>query len=165
MFLGISAALAFQRQFEDWTCGPRVLSDALFKMFGLHVSEQELALMMETDMVHGTEQHMFGAVVDKLNKLNVKRNLKLEWEARAGRTIDDLRRLMRKRAVVIVNFLDPSLQEGHYAMVQAVEKERIILCDPWHGPGYALPLRDFERDWHPEISGEVRWAFAMGEGI
>lgn len=56
---------------------------------------------------------------------------------------------------VIVDYTEPTSNEGHYAVVIGFNKKRIILNDPWNGKDFSLPYKEFERRW---IDHNGRWS-------
>ena len=54
---------------------------------------------------------------------------------------------MREGIPVIVNFVEPSEEVGHFGVAIGEERGRVILHDPWNGEGFSLPLEEFERRW------------------
>lgn len=72
-------------------------------------------------------------------------------------TIEEIKNFLEKGLPVIVNFIEPSMQMGHFALVVGFENDELILNDPWNGEGFRLTIKDFERSWVGEDIKVSKW--------
>ncbi len=66
-------------------------------------------------------------------------------------TLEELIFLLSWRCPVIVNYTEPSANEGHFAVVTGVTKKNVILHDPWNGKRFTLSRRSFLARWHDQL--------------
>ena len=138
-------------QNTDWTCGPAVVRMVLAS-FGVRASEKALAREMKSNRRTGTRQT---EVVRRLTSAG------LRVTTTYGRSLDRLDALVRRGASVIVIYQDRDGEEGHYAPLSGAGADRVSLRDPWYGPRYALPRREFMRRWRRTAKVYVNCALVV----
>ena len=75
-------------------------------------------------------------------------------------------RALARGAIAVVDLVEPSDEEQHFAIVTAVTATAVVFRDPWNGPRVMLPRREFLRRWNGHyrlLSGKIarptrRWA-------
>jgi ABC-type bacteriocin/lantibiotic exporter with double-glycine peptidase domain len=140
-------------QSTEWTCGPAVARMAL-AAFGVRVTERTLARRMETNPRTGTRQ---------AELIRCLKRAGLSADARRHRRLDRLARALKAGAIVIVLYRDRDGEEGHYALLIGADKRRVRLRDPWYGPDYSLPRREFLSRWHDTARLSLHWAAVVTE--
>jgi predicted double-glycine peptidase len=68
---------------------------------------------------------------------------------------------LERKLPVIVDFKEPSSDEGHFAVVCGVGNTHITLQDPWNGKEYRLPQKEFIARWHDGASR--RWIMVISD--
>ena len=71
---------------------------------------------------------------------------------------------LNKSFPVIVNFIEPSDGDGHYAVVVGYENGELILNDPWNGEGFRMSREEFESSWRSGYEKRRRWFMAVSSG-
>lgn len=125
----------FRQQRDHW-CGPAVLQMVL-ETSGIRKTQAALARAARTTKRSGTSWVMLR---------NVLRAYGLPASAKRG-TPDLLRRSVHSGNLVIVNFVEPSGEEGHFAIVTGMDADDLVLNDPWNGKGFRMALKDFSARW------------------
>ncbi len=153
-------AIPYHKQSEEHTCGPAVLQMA-FEYFGYLRPQHELvehtATSPETGtntalMVKAATEHGFYCYVNTHSSLR------------------EIRYFLKQELPVIVNFIEPSSDSGHFAVVSGLTPFSILLNDPWNGKNFRMSRKQFLARWYSEHQIEdVAWlmvlsrsAFPMG---
>jgi len=144
--------IPFYKQDNRYTCGPAVLQMA-FAYFGKKLAEGELALRLNV-----TED---GASHEEMIKLANNEGFFVYADNES--TFDEIRYFIGLKKPVIVNFIEPSNDEGHYAVVKEVTDHSIILNDPWNGENFKMTQKDFENRWSSEDAKNKRWIMALSK--
>lgn len=145
------------RQTSDYTCSASALQ-AVLLYYGEEQGEPELARELGATPADGAPPE---AIV------RVARAHGLQAELREGLSVADLQAAVRRGIPVIVALQAwPSApvtdyrgdwEDGHYVVVIAVERDRLIFEDPsLLGSRGVLSRREFEDRWHDQ-DGRKRW--------
>lgn len=145
--------IQYIRQRTGYYCGPASLEMA-FGFFRKHATQDHLARRAKTTKARGTTTKAM---------INVARKAGFHVYANDRSTIEELQFFLRRGFPVIIDFIEPSSDEGHYALVAGMEKGKIVLHDPWNGDKFALAIPEFERRWHDRFSDHPRWMMAVSE--
>lgn len=143
-------------QQTDYTCGPAAMKMVLDAVAGLQLPEGHLADAMGTDPDIGTRQRMMHRFADELGLETFVRH--------TDTTLNEVRDAMRTGHVVIVCYWLPGEDTDHYAVVQQITPEAVVLHDPWEGPDTAMATETFEADWigdHHVEDRRHRWMLAV----
>src|SRR5690606_14373902 len=126
-----------QQEHSHW-CGPAVLQ-MVMAFLGDVVQQEKLAVMLGTSEEEGTDEEDMERVV---------RELGYEIVENKG-TVEDIRSCIQKGIPVIVAFIEPIKNEGHYSVVTDIDDEEIVLSDPEieRYPTITLPIKDFVERW------------------
>ncbi len=65
-----------------------------------------------------------------------------------GSSIEEIKYFIHLRLPVVVDYTQPSGEDGHYAVVSGYQDEHIILNDPWNGKNFKLSEKEFVSRWH-----------------
>jgi ABC-type bacteriocin/lantibiotic exporter with double-glycine peptidase domain len=141
----------FRWQHNDWTCGPATLAMALAS-FGVQVEPRRLVRTLGANPRTGTS---------RASLARGARGFGFRTRARHHRTLAELERDLRGGMVVIVLYREPDGEEAHYAILLRVTKTMIRLQDPWNGPYFSLPRKEFIRRWHGTYRKWPCWALTI----
>src|SRR3989344_7088691 len=127
----------YRPQINKTNCGPAVLQ-MIFEHWGKKVSQEQLAQDLHTSTAHGTAPEALIAVA-QANGF---------WcQAKNNSTLEEIQNWLAQNIPVIVNFIEPEHNEGHYAIVTDYHDGQLIFNDPWHGQDSRLPEEDFFARW------------------
>lgn len=144
----MSRPVPYFAQEKDYSCGPASIRMAL-AAFGQEVDERTLRRRMKTGFVFGTRHHQLARAA---------RAYGLYARATTGASFDDLERALGAGRVVIANFVEPTASASHLAPVTALEADRVVLNDPWHGATTSLPREEFKQRWQSKNRlGKGNW--------
>lgn len=64
--------------------------------------------------------------------------------------LEELKAFVKQGHPVVVNYVEPSNEDGHFAVVKGfnIILGTVILSDPWNGADFALPEKQFINRWH-----------------
>lgn len=143
--------LPFYHQRTGYTCGPAALQ-IVFEYFSVHVSQTRLAKEARTNALTGTDhEHMIKAATDHDFFCYVNDDA----------DFDEVVGFLKKKLPVIVHFIEPSDNEGHYAVVAGVEGKTLILHDPWNGKGFRMDQEEFMKRWHDGNNVHKQWLMVL----
>lgn len=135
-------------QEKDYSCGPAVMRMALAR-FGQYVSERTLRKLMKSGFLFGTRHHRF---------IEAAHTYGLYSRTKTGAVLEDIKQALQDGRVVIVNFIEPVASASHFAVVVALDDERIVLDDPWHGEGFPMNSKEFAQRWQNQHRfGKGNW--------
>lgn len=135
----------------DYTCGPACLRMVL-AFSKMKVSETSLAKEMGLRKGDWTSNRVL---------LRTARMHGLRASVRHGRDLMDIHNELSKGRAVIVNYIEPGHEEGHFAVVVEVTSTDVVMNDPWHGKDFSLPRGEFLRRWKSGFSKAKRWAVVL----
>lgn len=127
----------FYKQKKDYTCGPAVLK-MVFGFFGIRVKESELAKLGKTNHTNGTNHEGLIYTIRKKG---------FYCYVHEHASINQIKHFLDLKLPVIVNYIEPKDEEGHYAVVVGHNSNHLILNDPYNGPKFKLTIEDFEKRW------------------
>lgn len=136
-------AVPFRWQQRDYTCGPASLA-MCFAQQGTYFPERALVRACATTAAHGTSHR---AMIDAARRAG------FHCYVRVHACVRELAPLLRRKLPVIVNYIEPSEETGHYAIITGMTWRTVSLHDPWNGRDFRMSLREFRRRW---IDGERR---------
>jgi len=117
--------------------------------FGKKISQKEIAKITKT------KPPPYGTRNSEIVKFPKKFGFKSVVKKNA--TIKDIEESLKKKYPIIVNYVEPEDEIGHFAIVKGLTKNKIILYDPWHGPSFSLERKDFLKRWHNHRNTIKRW--------
>lgn len=155
-------AVPFFHQDTNFTCGPAAL-EMVLAYYGVRISEMRLRKKLHTEsspLLAGTSH---GHLID------LARSLGFFSYANEGAELDEVQLFLHRKMPVLVDYTEPSSDEGHYSVVIGMENDHVILNDPWNGPEFCLTQHRFLERWHDPLTHSRRWMlvlarqdFAMG---
>ncbi len=148
-----SLTIPYYHQRTYYTCGPAALKMVL-AFFKKRVSEERLARQMHTSKQYGTTHHAMVRTAQRAG-------LYVYVNERA--TIEELQFLVAWGHPVIVDYVEPSANVEHYALVTGVTARQIKLQDPWNGKRFAVSRVQFLKRWHGHDKKETthQWLMAI----
>lgn len=145
--------LPFFKQRTLYTCGPTSLEMAM-AFIGRHTTQRRLAHEAHTQKKRGTtHQGMIEAALKE----------KLFVYVHADAELEDIHYFLSKKYPVIVDFTEPSSEEGHYAVVESVHEKHITLNDPWNGKNFKILKKIFLSRWHDELTHSRGWMMVISK--
>ena len=145
--------VAYFKQDTNFSCGPAVIQ-MILAFFGIHQSEGYLQKKLESDEKKGT---------DHMNMISYLLKKGLYCYANNDSTFKEVAYFLDKKIPVVVNYLEPEADWGHYAVVLELNKNNIILNDPWHGERFSMRLDEFEERWQSGDGKHKKWILAVSK--
>ncbi|MDD5547322.1 MAG: C39 family peptidase [Candidatus Pacebacteria bacterium] len=137
----------FYKQSANYTCGPTCLQ-MVFKFNGIFKSEKKLAKEAHTRSRHGTyRRHMAEAA----------RKNGFFCFIKSGSSLKDIEKFIRLKFPIIVYFIEPADNIEHYAVIIGLDKNKIIMNDPWNGKGFKMNKMEFLSRWKSENGRINKW--------
>lgn len=146
--------LKFFWQKEEYTCGPAALR-MVFDFFGKRFSEEKLKKDLKTNKKIGTKHN---ALIKEARKNG------FYCFVHENSSISNLKYFIERGFPVIVHYVEPSLNEGHYAIVIGFTSNKLILNDSINGKKFKIKINEFEKRWHPEKNfSQKRWMMIISK--
>lgn len=143
--------IPYRKQETDFYCGPASLQMA-YAFFHKRVSQKELAKRLKIKRLSGTKN-------SELVRVAVEDGFSCFVKQHAS--AHDIRRQMKKGCIVIVNFIEPVHDYGHFAVVKRLTASKILLADPWNGDHFEMNMKDFLSRWHGSKNIYKRWILGL----
>ncbi|MEK6873468.1 MAG: cysteine peptidase family C39 domain-containing protein [Nanoarchaeota archaeon] len=125
------------KQDNGYACGPACL-EMVFRHFGKKISEAKLTKMAKTKK-SGTSH---------VNMIKVASKEGFYCYVHNHSSINQIKHFIDLNLPVIVNYIEPKSEEGHYAVVVGYKRNKIILDDPWNGKNFKLSVKEFKKRWY-----------------
>ncbi len=126
----------------------------LLKYFGLFESESSLIEILETNDKIGTKHQ---SIIDELTRQGLYCYVNKEAK------IEDVKYFIDKKLPVMVHFIEPSGDEGHYSLVIGYTRSSLILNDPWNGEKFEIQEEDFLNRWKDEERESQKWFLVVSK--
>jgi predicted double-glycine peptidase len=140
--------MPYFKQEKDYSCGPAALRMVLAS-FSVAVDEPTLRSRMKTGPIFGTRHHQLLAVAHAYG---------LHGRTKIRASFEDIANALTQGRDIIVTYVEPSASASHMAPVIALDDERIVLNDPWYGPGTSLSRDEFYKRWQSQNRlGKGNW--------
>lgn len=143
--------IPYHRQITDYYCGPASLQ-MVFEYFGLHKSQRYLAKQLQTQRDDGT---------DHSDLIRVATSHGLYCYVNRDSSIHEILHFLSLELPVIIDFMEPSGNEAHYAIVSGYKNQSIILHDPWNGKQFSLQEAWFEKHWYDRENNAHQWIMVV----
>jgi len=144
--------ITYHKQQKFNTCGAACLRMVL-EAFEIIKSEQELAKVLKTNILHGTLHK---------NLTKAAWLYDLRYYSFSNAAIKDLKDFQDKGYAIIVAYQPPE-DFYHYAVLKGFDDKHIYLYDPWYGPNTKYIIEDFIQRWksNPLFEKKRRWFIGM----
>ena len=143
----------YHEQLNSYTCGPATLQ-MVMGYFGVHKNQRELAKKMKTKPWKGTD-----------NKDLIRRATHEGFYCYVNNesTIFEIKHFLAMGLPVIVNYIEPSEDEGHYAVIVGYFFRWLILNDPWNGERFKISEKKFLARWYDSRKRYPRWIMVLSK--
>ncbi|MFA6404534.1 MAG: C39 family peptidase [Candidatus Paceibacterota bacterium] len=142
----------FYSQNSNTSCGPASLRMVL-EYYGIKKSELELKEISK----QGKDGTKHGGIIHVIVKSGLYAFVDNDT------SIISIKDQINNGHPVIINFIEPSNEEGHYAVVIGIDEDNIILNDPWNGEGFTLEIDKFEKRWRSSDGKNKQWMVAISD--
>lgn len=129
--------LKYFKQDNGYSCGPASLQ-MVFSYFGKKLGEAKLAKLAKTTK-SGTSH---------VNMINLARKEGFYCYVHNNSSINQIKHFIDLNLPVIINYIEPKSEEGHYAVVVGYKRNKIILDDPWNGKNFKISIKEFKKRWY-----------------
>lgn len=137
----------YHKQHKDYTCGPRCIQMVL-EYFGIKSRVDNLVRDMKTNKDIGTvHSEMIKKITDSGLYCYVNKN----------GTLAEIIYFVEQEHPVIVNYIEPKDNDGHYAVLIGHNKKKLILNDPWIGKKFKISKKEFIDRWEGKYNNVKRW--------
>lgn len=139
----------FYKQETDYTCAAACIK-MLLENIGIIYSEKELALELKTDPSTGVKNFHIIEFIEKIG---------LKCQFSTNSKIIHITDLLNKKIPVMVNWVEPQDDDGHFSIITGLTDTSLILNDPWHGQDFEIDIQEFENRWFDSSKTINRWMF------
>lgn len=139
------------KQDNNFSCGPTTLQ-MVFAFYGKRFSESSLTERLHTKQSSGTSH---GPMIE------VSREEGFYVYVNNNSTIEEIATLIGRNIPVIINFIEPSSEEGHYSVVVDTTEDNMIFHDPWNGEEVKMDITTFTKRWRSEDNANLNWIMAI----
>jgi len=143
----------YHEQINPYSCGPAVFQ-MVFGYFGTRASQKTLAKELKTTKKIGTKNRDLVRVANENGFFSF---------AQRYATVSKIKRFLSRGLPVIVDFIEPSEEEGHYAVIVGRDRSNFIFNDPWNGRGMKMNEKDFLKRWRDGNGMCHRWLLVLSK--
>jgi ABC-type bacteriocin/lantibiotic exporter with double-glycine peptidase domain len=145
--------IPFHKQLNDYNCGPAAIQ-MVFDYFNNHIDQKILEKSLHTSRREGTTH---GALIRKATREG------FYCYVNNNSTLFEIKHFLSMGLPVVVNFVEPSNNEGHYAVVAGYKRKTLLFNDPWNGKGFPMLEKVFVRRWHGGDHISKRWIMVLAK--
>lgn len=143
----------YHEQETTYTCAVATLR-MIFDFLGVENHKGELMKVLNPDEKEGVHH---SKIIDFTQEVGLYSYVNNEA------TLDEIRFYLEEGFPVVVNYLNPSDDEGHYAVIIGFENDNFILNDPWNGEGFLISFTDFEKRWISGDGNNLKWLMVVSK--
>ena len=144
-------AVPYYNQDTSYNCGPAALQ-MVFAHYGFHFSEGELARRLKTKKETGTRNYRLAKMARREGFIT---------KTKSGASLNQIKQYLDRDIPVIVNFIEPSHNDYHFAVVVGLTNGDVVLNDPWNGEKFTLPKKEFIKSWRSGERNHTHWLLAL----
>lgn len=146
-------SVPFFRQKTEYSCGPACLR-MMFAYHHTRVGEEVISESAGTNPRTGTARAAM---------LRAARMHGFVCRMSSNGTWSDVLQSLKEGMPVLINYREPSKEEGHYALVTGIRGDRVLLNDPWNGHPFSLPINELKRRWlgHRTREKNIGWMMTV----
>lgn len=143
----------YRSQVNGYMCGPATLQ-MILAFFGQEESQRKLRKLMAASPAElksrGTANHKMVRAMQKAG---------FYVYVNDDSIFAELKYFLSLKYPVIVNYIEPSEEEGHFAVVVGYDSllKKVIMNDPWNGRDFKLSEAQFTRRWRSKYDGHHCW--------
>jgi ABC-type bacteriocin/lantibiotic exporter with double-glycine peptidase domain len=145
--------MKYYKQNTIISCGPVVLQ-MIFHYYGKYFSEETLTNKLRPNSDVGTPHYRM---------INLATSEGFYVYANEGSSLYEIAYFVNEGIPVIVHFIEPDTEDGHYAVVVGVQKKNVVLNDPWNGEKFKMDKAEFEKRWVSLDGKHKRWIMAVSD--
>lgn len=149
---GKKLKVPYFHQHTSYNCGPASI-EMLLAFFGKKEPELKLAKLAKTKK-SGTENK---------GLINLARREGFYCYVHENSSINQIKHFINLNLPIIIDYIEPSRNEGHYAVITGYNKKEIILNDPWNGKNFKLPYKQFQKRWHGSNKNCKNWILVLSK--
>ena len=127
----------FFKQDNEYSCGPTCL-EMVFSYFGRRISKEKLEKLAKTTKSGTSHVNMIKVAIKEGFYCYIHNNS----------SINQIKHFIDIKLPVIINYIEPSSNDGHYAVIVGYNKNSIILDDPWNGKNFKISIKEFNKRWY-----------------
>ena len=143
----------FFKQDTNYSCGPATMQ-MIFRFYGKFFSEEKLVKKLNTQKSIGTHHQ---AMIDLAIEEGFFPYVNNES------SIEEIESYLNKKIPVIVHYTEPDNDDGHYSVIIGIEKNNIILNDPWNGEKFKINIEEFEKRWKDDKRNSKKWLMVVSD--
>ena len=143
--------IPFYKQITDYYCGPASMQ-MILEYFGNHMSQEMLAKQLKTQRDDGT---------DHSDLIRVATENGLYCYVNRESTFNEIIYFLSRDLPVIVNFMEPTDDDAHYAVVVGWGGNKLILNDPWNGKKFQIHEDWFLKHWYDAENHAKQWIMVL----
>ena len=125
-----------------------------FAFFGVRLSEQHLRFEAHTSRSIGTRHR---------GMIESARHHGFYVYVNDNSSLAEIEYVLAMKRPVIIHYLEPSENEGHYALIHSMDRKKVHLSDPWFGKRLSFSRGAFLKRWKSEDGKHPRWLMAIGQ--
>lgn len=146
-------SVPYFRQDTNYSCGPATIQ-MICAFYGYRESERDLMRLAKTTTTGTSHGNLISATL----------KFGLYVYLNTDTTLQEIKYFLDSGIPVVVNYTEPSTEDGHYAVAVGYSAKHLILHDPWNGPHFHLPWREFERRWYDHgVHKSHHWLLAVSD--
>ncbi|OHA40633.1 MAG: hypothetical protein A3G59_02125 [Candidatus Taylorbacteria bacterium RIFCSPLOWO2_12_FULL_47_20] len=147
----IPMQVPYYKQVDKNACGPAALQ-MVFEYFSKHVGQRTLKKQIKTTAEEGTERN-------NLTKTATENGFYCYVNNESN--LAEVEKFVLYGLPVIVSYIEPSNDEGHYAVVTAFTSKQLLFNDPWNGEYFSVDKDEFVARWHGEFDKSKHWMMVI----
>jgi len=141
------------KQDTDYSCGPASL-EMILGYFGIRRSERDLMHELHSNSEVGSRHQRI---------INALTGYGLHVYVNNESSIEEVAFYLEQELPVLVHYIEPTTDEGHYSVVVGMPEADIVLNDPYNGERFRMTQNAFEKRWKDEDGEFVRWMLAASD--
>jgi len=151
--------LPYFKQKNELLCGPTSIQMVL-SFFGVKKTAENI---LKKSGVSLSELKKIGLASDKMARLINQYGL--HGYAKNQATLKEIKYFIRLGLPTIVNYIEPSSDSGHYAVVVGFSprSKKIILHDPLNGKNFKILEKEFLKRWRSGYNHYRRWLMVVSK--
>jgi predicted double-glycine peptidase len=146
-------SVPYYKQKNAYYCGPAAL-EMVFDYFDGWRPQEKLAKDAKTNEEEGTHNSEMIRVATENN---------FYCYVNDNSTLFEIRHFIELGLPVIVNYIEPAQEEGHFAVVSGITRRNIILNDPWNGHNFKMMWPEFLKRWHNKKNTHKKWVMVISK--
>ena len=141
----------YHEQINAYTCGPASLQ-MVFEYFQKLESQHALAHKAQSSPEWGT---------DNSAMIRVATDAGFYVYVNNGSTLHEIKHFVEQGLPVIVNFIEPSDNEAHFAVVVGFNRKSLLLNDPSNGRKIRMSRKEFLDRWYSMHKIHKKWIMVL----